>query len=144
MFVCVVILLRVCVCSSPRACLCVFVLLLPGYTSCYNRVVFGSANLCTVLAAMPLCNCVGGPDPRRPVCECSLPQHVQEWRDYQRQLREQFRDWLAVVNARPPDRDPHCSCECINGIGCNCPRTPLAKRRRLCDDPRSCFDKRCL
>ena len=87
------------------------------------------------LSAMPLC-CGGH------VCECSLPTHVQAWRDHQRQSRDQFIVWLCVVNARTPDNDPHSSCDCINS--CNCPRTPVAKRRRLCDDPRLCFDTRCL
>ncbi len=91
------------------------------------------------VAAMGLgCDCRGG------FCSCRLPAATRmaraeyRWLRFLKRQRQQRQRWL---DAKRSD-EPFSTCVCISG--CNCPRTPLAKRRRLCDDPRSCFDMRCL
>ena len=91
------------------------------------------------VAAMGLgCDCRGG------FCSCRFPAATRmaraedRWLRFLKRQRQQRQRWL---DAKRSD-EPFSTCVCISG--CNCPRTPLAKRRRLCDDPRSCFDMRCL
>ena len=103
-----------------------------------NRAVFVWANLLHFLDAMPQsleslelltprhahgCDCFG------PECNCALPIHEQEWRDYQCELRSQFREWLALVRARPTDPELRRTCECIGGVGCNCKDREYKRRR---------------
>ena len=113
---------------------------------CSRSLVLGPWSL----AAMRLgCDCMGG------FCSCQLPYAVQIARDWDRWCGERHRQWLIEIRQRSRMADEQelfstCGCigDCANCADRNPPpkrdNPPSAKRRRVCDNPRFCVDRRCL